>query len=81
MIRPARPATAPTAPVQGEVLWRSLGFKNERAFQRARQQGWAELPLYPVPGRSRGVYARQDELAAFLEARRAREMGREDGMP
>lgn len=74
----ARRIPFPTpSPVQGEALWRALGFKNERAFQRARQQGWAELPLYPIPGRSRGVYARADELAAFLEFKHVQALGKE----
>lgn len=53
--------------VQGAALWASLGFRNERAFQRARESGWSKVPLYPAAGQSRGVYARLDELRAYLE--------------
>ena len=67
--------------VQGEALWRALGFKNERAFQRARQRGWSELPLYPIAGQSRGLYARLDELTTYLECQKAAKSGKEDGVP
>lgn len=52
--------------VSGRRLWNALGFTNERAFQRARQAKAISLPLYPIPGQARGVYARSDELAAYL---------------
>lgn len=64
-----------SATVQGAALWRALGFKNERAFQRARQQGWSEIPLYPISGQSRGLYARRDDLKAYLERKSAAERG------
>ena len=49
----------------GERLWTELGFRSEHAFQRARRRGWAECPLYPIPGQSRGVYARPEDVAEF----------------
>lgn len=64
--------------VQGPAQWKALGFRNERAFQRARQGGWSEVPVYPVTGQSRGVYARLDELNAYLE-RKAAAAGGEGG--
>ena len=45
----------------------ALGFKNARAFQRARKAGKVEIPLFPLPG-SRSVYAR----AADIETLKAR---------
>jgi hypothetical protein len=57
------------AHIQGEALWRALGFKNERTFQRARRDHWSGPRLYPIPGQSRGVYARLDELTSYLEGR------------
>lgn len=66
--------------VQGETLWRALGFRNERAFQRARQQGWSEIPLYPIPGQSRGLYARLDDLEAYLARKAAAVRGEGGGM-
>lgn len=51
--------------VRGKELWLSLGFRNERAWQRAREAGWAEVPLYPLSG-TKGVFARADELSAYL---------------
>lgn len=63
----AKPATAsPVVPVSGRALWQALGFSNERAFQRARRALLVGVPLYPQPGKARGVYARSDELAAYL---------------
>ena len=53
-------------PVSGRALWQSLGFANERAFQRARRANLLKIPLYPLPGMARGVYARSDELAIYL---------------
>jgi hypothetical protein len=56
----------PIVPVSGRALWQALGFANERAFQRARHANQLDLPLYPVPGKARGVYARSDDLARYL---------------
>lgn len=56
----------PIVPVSGRALWQALGFANERAFQRARRANQLDLPLYPVPGKARGVYARSDDLARYL---------------
>lgn len=52
--------------VSGRTLWQSLGFANERAFQRARRANLVKIPLYPLPGMARGVYARSDDLANYL---------------
>ena len=63
----AKPSIAPTiVPVSGRALWQALGFANERAFQRARQANQVPIPLYPLPGLARGVYARSDDLARLL---------------
>ena len=53
-------------PVSGRALWQALGFANERAFQRARQASQLDIPLYPLAGKARGVYARSDDLARYL---------------
>lgn len=61
------PATAVSVVhIKGPALWKALGFASERAFQRARQTKRVALPLYPIPGQARGVYARSDELAEYL---------------
>lgn len=52
--------------VAGEALWKTLGYANERAFRRARQAHRVPVPLYPLGGKSGGVFARSDELAAYL---------------
>ncbi len=56
----------PIVPVSGRALWQALGFANERAFQRARKAHQVPIPLYPLPGQARGVYARSDDLARYL---------------
>lgn len=62
-----KPSIAPSIlPVAGRALWQALGFANERAFQRARQANQVPIPLYPLPGQARGVYARSDDLARYL---------------
>ena len=62
-----KPGIAPSiVPVSGRALWQALGFANERAFQRARQANQVPIPLYPLPGQARGVYARSDDLARYL---------------
>lgn len=57
---------SPIVHVSGRELWQALGFANERAFQRARLANQVAIPLFPVSGRSRGVYARSDDLANYL---------------
>lgn len=52
--------------VTGRDLWIALGYGSERAFQRACAQKKVPVRLYPILGQSRGVYARADELAAYL---------------
>jgi hypothetical protein len=56
--------------LRGEALWRALGFKNEKAFQRARVAGKIPIPLYPVPQQSRGVYALKADVEDFLAKQR-----------
>lgn len=71
------PLVPPNPPdrVEGQALWKGLGFNNERAFQRARSAGRLKgLRLYPIGGRSRGVYARSDEFSTYL-AQRAQAAG------
>ena len=55
------------ATLRGKALWQALGFKNEKAFQRARARGEVKVPLYPIPHQSRGVFAMQADVDAFLE--------------
>ncbi|WP_199099127.1 hypothetical protein [Dyella sp. ASV21] len=57
------------ATLQGSALWKALGFKNARAFQRAVQAGRAGIRLYPVPGQSRGWFARAEDVALFHKTR------------
>lgn len=57
---------ASIVPVSGRALWHALGFANERAFQRARKAKQVPIPLYPAPGKARGVYARSDDLLSYL---------------
>lgn len=58
----------PTRRVAGDTLWRALGFKNARAFQRARSRGAIALRLYPDPATG-GVYALADDLDRHLAAK------------
>lgn len=60
--------------VTGEGLRVALGFRNERAFQRARKSGRLQLRLYPSPD-GKSVYARSDELAAFLRSQHGQKGG------
>ena len=60
--------------VAGKRLWEALGFKNERAFQRARKSGLLRLKLYPLAD-NKSVYARSDELSEFLRSRREHKGG------
>lgn len=62
---------SPAATVSGRALWLALGFKNARAFQRAKFAGRINLPLYPMPTQARGWYARADELMGYLAKRRS----------
>lgn len=66
-MRRKTPNTLAVAQVSGEALWTALGFRNERAFQRARQRNEIPIRVFPLPGQSRGVYARRDDLEAFLK--------------
>ena len=51
------------ATLEGPALWKALGFKNARAFQRAIETGRIGIPLYPMPGQSRGWFARVEDVA------------------
>ena len=54
--------------LHGRALWMTLGFANERAFQRARVRKELAIALFPMPG-SRGVWAKASEVKAFIDAR------------
>lgn len=56
-----------TAVLRGEELWRALGFGSLRAFQRARADGEITIPLYPIPGQSKGVFALRIDVEDFLK--------------
>lgn len=60
--------------VTGKSLWAALGFRNERAFQRARKTGQLQLRLYPLAD-GKSVYARSDELAALLRSQHEQKGG------
>jgi hypothetical protein len=53
--------------LRGEALWRALGFASERSFQRAKASGQIPVPLYPIFGQSRGVYALRSDVERHLE--------------
>jgi hypothetical protein len=62
-----KPNAVPTiVPVSGRALWQALSYANERAFQRACRVNQVKIPLYPLLGKTRGVYARSDDLANYL---------------
>lgn len=65
---PSRSRCLPPRSLQGEALWKALGFRNVRAFQRARQRGAISVPLYPVAG-TRGVYALAEHVEQWLAER------------
>jgi hypothetical protein len=67
--------------LRGEALWRALGFKNEKAFQRARASGKIPVPLYPVPQQSRGVYALKADVEDFLAKQRKAADKPKEGSP
>lgn len=56
------------ATLQGSALWSALGYKNARAFQRAVHAGRVGVPLFPVPGQSRGWFARAEDVAQHRKA-------------
>ena len=49
----------------GMPLWRALGFKGERAFQRAAQRGWLPIAVFELPHR-RGRYAKTRDVSEWL---------------
>jgi hypothetical protein len=52
--------------MHGPALWRALGFRSERSFQRAVQCSQIDVALFTLPGR-RGRYAKTREVAGWLE--------------
>lgn len=57
--------------LQGDALWKALGFANAKAFQRARARGDVSIPLYPIPGQSRGVFAKREDVERWRAERRS----------
>jgi hypothetical protein len=55
----------PAKRIGGTALWKALGFKNARAFQRARAQETIAIRLYPDLTTG-GVYALADDIARIL---------------
>jgi hypothetical protein len=51
--------------MHGDALWRALGFRSERSFQRAVQCSQIAVTLFTLPGR-RGRYAKTREVAGWL---------------
>lgn len=51
--------------LQGEALWRELGYRSERTFRRAVKEGLVPVPLYPRPV-GRGVCARTEDVAVWV---------------
>lgn len=49
----------------GERLWKALGFKSRRSYERAVKQGRLGIRLYPFT-QGRGRYARTDEVARHV---------------
>ncbi|HEV2174060.1 MAG TPA: hypothetical protein VGR71_10850 [Nitrospira sp.] len=49
----------------GERLWKALGFKSRRSYERAVQLGRLEIRLYPFT-QGRGRFARTDEVARHV---------------
>jgi len=52
--------------MSGRALWHALGFRSERSFQRAVQQGTLPVPVFTQPSR-RGRFARTRDIAAWLD--------------
>lgn len=50
----------------GSALWRSLGFRTERAFQKAAERNTLPVTVFTLPFR-RGRHARTIEVARWLE--------------
>lgn len=51
--------------LEGERLWRALGFGSRRSFERAAQRGTLGVKLYPQLS-GRGRFARTEEVARYL---------------
>lgn len=51
--------------MNGRALWHTLGFRSERSFQRAVQNGTLPVPVFALPSR-RGRFARTRDIAAWL---------------
>lgn len=58
--------------LQGDALWKALGFANAKAFQRARARGDLSIPLYPIPGQSRGVFAKREDVERWRAERNSK---------
>lgn len=71
-IRTAKSKPGARRTLSGDSLWKSLGFNNVRAFQRARERGQLSLPMYPAPG-TRGVFAYAEDVKQYLAERQATE--------
>jgi len=63
-----RHRTKRSAVLSGAALWKALGFSNERAFQRARQNKLIKIPMYPMP-RTRGVFAYREDVERYQAMR------------
>lgn len=49
----------------GEELWKALGYKSRRTFERAARAGRLGVPLYPsIEGRGR--YAKTVDVARYI---------------
>jgi hypothetical protein len=53
--------------IGGSDLWRTLGLKSERTFQRLARANRLPVPTFGVEGR-RGRLARTRDVAAWLES-------------
>lgn len=51
--------------MSGEVLWRTLGFRNAAAFRQAKAQGRLGIPVFSLPNR-RGTFAFTRDVADWL---------------
>ena len=65
--------------LQGEALWKALGYANAKAFQRARARGEVSIPLYPVPGQSRGVFAKREDVERWRAEHRPEDQSDKEG--
>lgn len=52
--------------MSGRPLWRTLGFRSDRSFQRAAQRNTLPVPVFTLLSR-RGRFARTRDVAAWLD--------------